>query len=63
MFKSPNHSNYEKGFLRIGRKKQLSEILKINGYVMPFILEIHVLSKASPFFDKFMKDFDIVRNE
>lgn len=29
---------------------------------MPYVFEIHVLSKASPFFDKFMKDFEIVKD-
>jgi len=62
MFKSQNHTNFERGFLRIGRRKRFSDIFRINGYVMPFVLELYVLSKASPFFDKFMKDFDIVRN-
>lgn len=61
MYKSSNHTNFERGFLRVGRRKQLSELLKIDGYVMPYVLEINVLSRASPFFDKFMKDFDIIK--
>jgi len=61
MFKSPHHTNYERGFLRIGRKKSFADIFRINGYVMPFVLELYVLSKASPFFDKFMKEFDIIQ--
>ena len=55
--------NYERGYLRVGRKKKISDVLKTDGYVMPFILEVYVMSKASPFFEKFISEFDIIRKK
>lgn len=53
--------NYEKGYLRVGRKKKIVDILKTDGYVMPFVMEVYVMSKKSPFYEKFLSDFDIIK--
>lgn len=62
MYKSAKHTNYDRAFYRVSRKKKFSDLLKTNGYVMPYAMEIYVLSRASPFFAKFLKEFDIAKN-
>jgi len=61
-YRSPYHSNYEKTFFRIGKRAKFSDILRVNGYVMPYVLELYVLSKSSPFFEKFLKEYDVTKN-
>jgi hypothetical protein len=61
MYKSAYHTNYEVGYYRVSKTKPIANILKVNGYVMPFVLEVHVLSKKSPFYEKFIKESDFVR--
>jgi len=60
-YKLDSHTNYQEGFKRVSRNKPISEILKLNGYVMPSLLEIVVLSKASPYLQKFMEENEIVK--
>jgi len=60
LYRFDKHTNYQDGYKRVNRNRPLSETLTLNGYVLPFLLEIFVVSKVSPFIDKFMTEFEII---
>ena len=45
-------------FVYVSQEATLVEVLQTNGYVIPGIPEIYVLSKASPFLEVFKKQFN-----
>jgi tetratricopeptide (TPR) repeat protein len=62
LYKLDKHTNFREGFKRVNRNKPMLEILTMNGYVMPYLLEIIVVSKVSPFFDKYMSEIEIIKS-
>jgi len=55
--KKPENWDKNDSFVFLSQEKTLLEALKTNGYVVPGIPEIYVLSGASPFLKSFRKQY------
>jgi hypothetical protein len=54
--KKPDNWDTRKTFVNIDQDLPLIDALRINGYVIPGIPEIHVMSAASPFLGLWKKE-------
>ena len=59
VMKKPENWNKKQDFVFIGQDKTILQTLQTNGYVIPSIPEIYVLSGASPFFKMFREKHEI----
>lgn len=55
---TPEGWEHKDAFVYVSQEATLVDVLQTNGYVIPGIPEIYVLSKASPFLEVFKKQFN-----
>eukprot|EP00331_Platyophrya_macrostoma_P005015 CAMPEP_0176419550 /NCGR_PEP_ID=MMETSP0127-20121128/8111_1 /TAXON_ID=938130 /ORGANISM="Platyophrya macrostoma, Strain WH" /LENGTH=385 /DNA_ID=CAMNT_0017800043 /DNA_START=13 /DNA_END=1170 /DNA_ORIENTATION=- len=58
---SDNHTNFQQAYLRISRKNTFEQVLKLNGYVMPHLIDLIIISRESDFYKKFKEDNEFIK--